>query len=75
MSKTIKISEENYSLLVGFAGRLQAASGKPVSLDEALSALLGKEDIMNLAGSWHLSDEEVKTLKKEIEELWSEWGT
>jgi predicted CopG family antitoxin len=75
MSKTIKISEENYSLLAEFAGRLQAASRRPVSLDEALSELLGREDIMNLAGSWHLSDEEAETLKKEIEELWSEWRT
>jgi predicted CopG family antitoxin len=73
MSKTIKISDENYSLLVGLAGKLQITSKKPVSIDEALSQLLGKEDIMNLAGSWNLSDKEAETLKKEIEELWSEW--
>jgi len=72
MSKTIKISDENYSLLAEFAGKLQTVSKKPVSIDEALSELLGKEDIMNLAGSWNLSDEEAETLKKGIKELWSE---
>ena len=73
MSKTIKISDENYSLLAEFAGKLQTALKKPVSLDEALSQLLGKEDIMSCAGSWDLSDEEAEILKKEIEGLWSEW--
>lgn len=75
MSKTIKISNENYSLLAESAGKLQVASRKPVSFDEALSHLLGKENIMNLAGSWNLSDREAETFKKEIEELWSEWKT
>lgn len=75
MSKTIKVSDETYSLLAEFAGKLQTALRKPVSLDEALSQLLGKEDIMNLAGSWNLSDKEAEILKKEIEELWSEWRT
>jgi predicted CopG family antitoxin len=73
VSKTIKISDKNYSLLAEFAGKLQTTLRKPVSMDEALSQLLEKEDIMNLAGSWDLSDEEAENLKKEIEELWSEW--
>lgn len=75
MSKTIKITDKNYALLVKLAGELQAASKKPVSIDEALSQLLGKEDIMNLAGSWNISDEEAENLKKDIEELWSKWRT
>ena len=75
MSKTIKISDENYSLLAEFAGKLQVAKRKPISIDEALSQLLGKEDIMTLSGSWNLSDREAKILKEEIEELWSEWRT
>ncbi|MGD2249105.1 MAG: hypothetical protein PVF58_11925 [Candidatus Methanofastidiosia archaeon] len=75
MSKTIKISDKNYSSLVEFAGKLQVAKRKPISIDEALSRLLGKEDIMDLAGSWNLSDEEAETLKRDIEELWSEWRT
>ncbi|MGC1122838.1 MAG: hypothetical protein WBA22_17295 [Candidatus Methanofastidiosia archaeon] len=75
MAKTIKISEENYSTLVELAGKLQTALKKPVSMDEVLSQLLGKEDIMNLAGSWNLSDKEAENLKKEIEELWSERRT
>lgn len=72
MSKIIKISDKNYSLLVEFAGKLQTALRKPVSIDEALSQLLGEEDLMSLAGSWDLSDEETEILKKEIEELWFE---
>ena len=73
MSKTIKVSDETYSLLVELAGKLQIALKKPVSIDEALSQLLSKEDIMNLAGSWDLSDEKAELLKKEIEALWSSW--
>ena len=67
MPKIIKITDKNYALLVKLAGELQAASKKPVSIDEALSHLLGKEDIMNLAGSWNITDEEAENLKKDIE--------
>jgi predicted CopG family antitoxin len=75
MARTIKISDENYHTLAELAGKLQIALKKPVSVDEALSQLLGKEDIMNLAGSWKLSDDEAENLKEEIEELWSKWRT
>ena len=75
MSKTIKISDETYSLLIEFAGKLQVALRKPVSIDEALSHLFGRGDIMNCAGSWNLSDEEAETLEREIDEMWSEWKT
>jgi predicted CopG family antitoxin len=71
MAKTIEISDENYYTLAELAGKLQIALKKPVSVDEALSQLLGKEDIMNLAGSWKLSDDEAENLKEEIEKLWS----
>jgi hypothetical protein len=69
MSKTIKISDETYSLLIEFAGKLQVALGKPVSIDEALSHLFGRGDIMNCAGSLNLSDKEAETLKREIDEM------
>lgn len=75
MARTIKISDENYHTLAELAGKLQIALKKPVSVDEALSQLLGKEDIMNLAGSWKLSDDEAENLKEEIEKLWSKWRT
>ena len=62
VSKTIKISEENYKWLLHVAAELQKTRGKIVSLDEALENFKEnkKRDIMDLAGAWKMSDEEAK---------------
>jgi hypothetical protein len=48
MSKTIKISDENYSLLAEFAGRLQTARKKPVSMDVLIDFLRNKQKAVRL---------------------------
>lgn len=72
MSNRIRVSDEIYALVVRLSRKLQKVLGRPVPIDEGMS-LSCKEDIMNLAGSWDLSDEETEKLKKEIEDLWSGW--
>ena len=42
--KAIKISEENYKLLVKLSAELQSKSGEMVSIDKAISTLLSKKD-------------------------------
>jgi hypothetical protein len=70
MTKMVRIDDESCSTLAELAGKFQTVLKKPVSVD-GVSQRLEKGDIMNLAGSWNLSDEEAENLKKEIEELWS----
>ena len=65
--KTIKISEVNYKLLLAIAAELQKERGKKISFDDALDDMIkekveDKKDIMELAGSWKMSDEEAKDL-------------
>jgi len=65
--KTIKISEANYRLLLAIAAELQKERGKKISFDDALDDMIkekieDKRDIMELAGSWKMSDEEAKEL-------------
>jgi len=70
VSKTIKISEENYKQLLAVATALQHQYGRKVSFDEALHDKLNKNkkrgDIMKLAGSWKMSDKEAEKLLGEI---------
>lgn len=70
MTKMMRVDDESYSTLAELTGKRHSALKKPVSI-EGEPQLLEKGDIMNLAGSWNLSDEEAENLKKEIEELWS----
>ena len=65
--KTIKISEVNYRLLLAIAAELQKEKGKKISFDDALDDMMrekaeSKTDIIELAGSWKMSDEEAEEL-------------
>ncbi|MBI4146892.1 hypothetical protein HY489_06170 [Candidatus Woesearchaeota archaeon] len=65
--KTIKISEENYKWLVGYAGKIQEELKEPVSLDRALTLLRPKK-ISSYAGIWKEFDD--KKLKKVLKRGW-----
>jgi len=69
-AKTIKISMNNYEWLSRFAAVLQSKKGRPVSFDEALTELKtdksGKKSILDLAGSWKLSEEQTNKILKDI---------
>lgn len=74
MTKAIKISKENYEWLSKLAGNLQAEKGQHVSIDEALTHLKkSKRSIMDLAGSWEMSDKEAEELKRSLRKGWSSW--
>jgi predicted CopG family antitoxin len=72
-SKTIKISKENYSRLLKIAADLQKERGELVTFDDTLNEMelkngeTGKKgDIMKLAGSWKMSDEEAENFLNRI---------
>ena len=71
-TKSIKLSEETYKKLVEIAGRLQSELKKPVSIEDAIKYLL-KRRISDLAGSWDVSDEEMRAIKKSLDEGWKAW--
>lgn len=75
--KTIKISEEAYAKLSEIAGELQVRLKHPVSLDEAMKYLISLRGkgvrISDLAGSWHISEEELAEIKASLTEAWRRW--
>jgi len=74
MTKAIKISEENYEWLHKLAGSLQAEKGLRVSIDDAITNLKkGKKSILDLAGSWKMSDKEANELKRSLRKGWASW--
>lgn len=72
VTKTIKISEENYKWLVELSGEMQKELGKPISLDKALK-MLHKGRLSELAGSWKMSDKEAEKIRNNLSEGWKKW--
>lgn len=75
-SKTVKISGENYKLLVRIAADLQRQKGRPVSLDEAIETRIKRSNVKNilkLAGTLKMSDEEAEKINKSIKKGWAKW--
>ncbi len=72
-TKNVKISEENYRKIRQFAGELQKEMGTSISMDRALSFLLKKTSIKDLAGAWKMSDKEADELIVSIKKGWSSW--
>ena len=75
--KTIKVSERNYKWLLHLAAEIQKKRSERVSFDDALEELKVKKeekgDIMDLAGSWEMSDEEWKEIKRSLKRGWNRW--
>ena len=72
-SKTIKINEENYKMLLNIAAELQKQRGEKTSFDDALSAMkvegAGKKNkrVSDFAGKWSkISDKEADFIIKGI---------
>ncbi len=70
----MKISATNYKGICEFAGELQQEFGEPVSVDRALTFLLRKPKLSDLAGSWKMTDIEEKEMMKNIKEGWKKWN-
>ncbi|HLC57874.1 MAG TPA: hypothetical protein VJH95_04845 [Candidatus Nanoarchaeia archaeon] len=73
MAISIKVSEENYRNLSMLSGRLQEMLKKPVSLNEAISFLYKKKGLSELAGSWKMSDGEVRDFQESLKRGWKRW--
>ncbi|MCX6648550.1 MAG: hypothetical protein NTV61_04080 [Candidatus Bathyarchaeota archaeon] len=77
MDKTIRVDEETYSRLVEQAGRLQTLYRRSISLDEAVKYLLeghaSRESVVDLAGSWDVTDDELSEIRRGLEEGWEKW--
>ncbi|MGQ9720959.1 MAG: hypothetical protein ACUVXA_06500 [Candidatus Jordarchaeum sp.] len=71
-TKSIKLSEETYKKLVEVAGRLQAEWKRSVSIEDAIKYLMRRK-ISDLAGSWDVSDEEVREIKESLRKGWRAW--
>jgi hypothetical protein len=66
-SKTVKISEPNYKAICEFAGELQIELGEPVSINKALSYVLKRKKLSDLAGTWKMNDKEADEMLKSLD--------
>ncbi len=71
-TKSIKLTEETYRKLVELAGKLQSELKRPVSIEDAIKYLM-KRRISDLAGSWEISDDEVREIKESLRKGWRTW--
>ena len=72
-TKTIKISSDTYREVCELAGELQKELGEPVSLDKALSFLVHKRKLSDLAGSWKMNEKEATQMMKTLQKGWNTW--
>lgn len=76
--KSIKISKETYNKLCEIAGELQTKLKRPVSIEEAMQSLIKQRErgkkISDLAGSWSVTEEEIKEISKSLNEAWKKWN-
>ena len=76
VEKTIKVDENTYKLLNELVGEMRSEEKRPVSMNEALSRILKKRkkgNIMDFAGSWEMSEEEAKRVKRDIKRHRKSW--
>ena len=73
MLVSIKITEENYRRLSSLSGKLREKYQKPASINDAISFLYERKKISDLAGTWKMSDEEVKETMGDLKKGWSKW--
>jgi len=75
--KAIKISKETYAELSAIAGELQVKLKRPVSIEEAMKHLIKRRNkgkkISDLAGSWNVTDKELKEIEPSISKAWEKW--
>jgi len=75
--KAVKISKETYTKLCEIAGELQMRLKRPISLEEAMKYLISLRGrgtkITDLAGTWRITDDELREIKASISEAWKKW--
>jgi len=77
MARSVRVEERTYRKLSREAGRLQTQFGRSVSLDETIWSLLRgpREEgrITDLAGTWRVTDAEIRDFERALREGWSRW--
>ena len=77
MSRTVRVDEDTYRKLTEYAGKLQEALKRPISMNDAIKHLTdGPEPprrISDLAGSWNATDEEIEAIKRSLSTGWNRW--
>ena len=77
VSRTVRVDEDTYRKLTEYAGKLQEALKRPISMNDAIKHLTdGPEPprrISDLAGSWNATDEEIEAIKRSLSTGWNRW--
>lgn len=71
-TKSIKISEDTYKMLIEYASVLQIKKRRKVSIDEAIKNLLHRR-ISDFSESWEMNDKEYTILREKINKVWKTW--
>ncbi len=73
--KVIKVNCENYEWLLRESLSLESEYGKKVSMNETITRLRQKQNqkLLDLAGSWKMSETEAKNFLKENKSGWKKW--
>ena len=80
MSKSLRVDDETYKKLCEIAGELQSKLKRPVSVDEAIRSIVqmpkrNQNKITDLAGTWKLTDEELKEIMESLRKGWRTWNS
>ena len=71
-TKSIKISEDTYKMLIEYAGDLQTKKRRKISIDDAIKHLLYR-GISDFSESWEMNDKEYMILREKINKVWKTW--
>ena len=71
---SIKVSEENQKNLCSLSGKLREDLHRPVSINDAISFLVKKGNLSDLAGSWKMTDDEVEEFTASLKKGWKKWS-
>jgi predicted transcriptional regulator len=80
LSKSLRVDDETYRKLCEIAGELQSKLKRPVSVDEAIRSIVqipnrNRNKITDLAGTWKLTDEELKEIMESLRKGWRTWNS
>lgn len=76
----MRVDEETYRKLCEIAGKLQSKLKRPVSVDEAIRSVIqmppkSKNKISDLAGTWKVTDEELRKIMESLHKEWRTWNS
>jgi predicted transcriptional regulator len=79
LSKSLRVDDETYRKLCEIAGKLQSKLKRPVSVDEAIRSVIqmpqrNQNKITDLAGTWKLTDEELREIVENLRKGWRRWN-